>query len=349
MEEKQEKIPQQKAKPKQRKRNTKKKMPSLSITDEKDTGNLSSITLLFRDMDEIEPLTDEKSKELGEAVQAGILAKEQLELYAGELSEPDKEALVKLQKAGEAASQTLVEHNLPLVAYLAKNFIDKGLPYEDLLQEGFLSMTRAAKTYDPSKGKFGTYIGAWVKCDLKKAINQENCGAVSLPNHVLLAHGKIQGAKRKMESVSGQEMSTKQAAKHLGMSERLADHAETLWEASRTISTDLPAYEDNPRTTSQNITLGEMIADDLEASLEIVASSNASSTLRELMRERLSPIEEVCTNLRFGIEDDVQRDLASIAAEVGLTKAGVHEVVQRSLRKLHEANARCDLTAFLRS
>lgn len=317
------------------------------VNDEAELGPLSTISLLLQDMDDITPLTPEETTALGEAVQAGILAADQLKEYEAELSEKDKEPLLELIRAGEAASKSLVEHNMPLVFYFAKSFIGKGLPYADLLQEGFLSMTKASKSYDPKKGKFSTYVGKWIKCDLNKAVNVENCGAITLPNHIMLAHGKIQGAKRRAEIIQGQEMSTGQAAKRAGIDKRLADHAEALWEASRTISADVPVYEENPRPSAQNATVGETIALD-ESSIETVTTGIENATLRRLMQDCLSPIEEVCTNLYFGMEDEVQRTLTSIAAEVGITKAGIHEIIQRSLKKLQAANARCDLLAFLR-
>jgi RNA polymerase sigma factor (sigma-70 family) len=146
----------------------------------------------------------------------------------------------------------MVERNLRLVHSLAQRYRRRGVPYEDLVQEGTVGLVRAVEKFDHRRGlKFSTYAVWWIRRSLSDAVNDAR--TIRIPSNVSHRLAAIQRAEREIRRLAPGSPMTEAIAERTGFSVR---HVRALREAaSVTASLDGPVAENGT-------TLGELIADD---------------------------------------------------------------------------------------
>ncbi len=136
-------------------------------------AEISTLAWMFRRISQFRLLTSEEETSLGQIVH----------MWHSHPSGPDS-APSKLRRAGLQARKQMIQANLRLVVHLAKKYQTRGLPLEDLIQEGAIGLQRAVEKFDPSKGyRFSTYSYWWIKQSLQRAITQK-ASNIRLPLHV---------------------------------------------------------------------------------------------------------------------------------------------------------------------
>jgi len=119
----------------------------------------------------IAPLTAAEETELAALIQAGQRAGEQLALGGGDLAGEARASLERLARDGARASNRLQEANLRLVLAMAGRYNGRGVPLQDLIQEGNLGLIRAVQKYDPAKGyRFAAFATWWIRQALTRAV-----------------------------------------------------------------------------------------------------------------------------------------------------------------------------------
>ena len=132
------------------------------------------VKMYLRDIGQIELLSITQEIELARTVQEGVASQQKLESFqkAGKtLSSEEMRDLNNKVEKGILARDMLIESNLRLVVSIAKRYLNRGLPFLDLIQEGNMGLIKAVYKFDPTKGfKFSTYATWWIRQSITRAI-----------------------------------------------------------------------------------------------------------------------------------------------------------------------------------
>ncbi|MFA6550568.1 MAG: sigma-70 family RNA polymerase sigma factor, partial [Candidatus Gracilibacteria bacterium] len=216
-------------------------------------NNLVSIYLRQIGRMKLKLLTRDDEFELGTTIQAGIHITD----------EEAKEVLEKkqLKMAAKAAVNKMVKHNLKLVVSVAKKFINRGLPFLDLIQEGNLVLAHAAEKFDPTKGfKFSTYATWWIKQALTRAI-EEQSNMIHHPIGLIELSNLINKYRKIFQTSNGREPTTKELIelikreKNISLSEKKVIKIQLMLMGQ--ISLDTPIGDD--KDSSNATTFGDNI------------------------------------------------------------------------------------------
>ncbi|HXH61875.1 MAG TPA: RNA polymerase sigma factor RpoD/SigA [Fimbriimonadaceae bacterium] len=257
--------------------------------------------------------------------------------YLGRLTKaplltPQEEVeLTRAARRGDAeARDRLIESNMRLVINIAKNYKNRAIPLEDLIQDGAIGLMHAVERFDPTLGyRFSTYATHWIRQAIGRAIDNK-AKTIRLPAHVSQALRKIEKAKAKVFRESGREATPDQIAHELGICTK---RLETLMQASQDLlSLDMGVGE------RENTALGSLIQDDTAQDPEsAVLDSEMIDEVNEVMRE-LSDRERRVLMYRFKLADPSPgcsfRD--ELSAEFQVSRERVRQIEAQAIRKLRQ-------------
>ena len=237
-----------------------------------------------------------------------------------------------------AAHDRLVEENLRLVLAIARRYRGRGLPLEDLVQEGALALRRAAEGFDPDQGsRFASYAVLWVREAMVGALTRD-VRAIRLPPRVAARVGQLARAEERLRARLEREPRPTELAAELGMS---ADEVEELRRvARRAVALDAPASDEEPAA-------GLVLADP-------APPPEAATEQRDLREEvhrvlaALEPREQRVLALRFGIGQERPRSPAEVGEALGVSRRQVERLELQAMSRLRAARGARDLLVYLR-
>ena len=256
-----------------------------------------------------------------------------LRMYLGQISEipllePEQERdLARRTRAGDAqARQQLAAANLRLVVSIAKNYVNRGLAFLDLIEEGNLGLLKAVESYDPDKGvRFATYASWWIKQSIKRALISK-VRTIRVPAYMMELVRKWRAAALELHDTLGRPPTVKEVAEILDVPE---GQARVLDRTVHLMVTTEPPSEDEGGWT-----LGELISDERQRRPEDILTDEDQ---RELLRELLQELEErevQVLRLRYGLEDEGPFTLQEIGARLGISRERVRQIEHGALDKL---------------
>ena len=292
------------------------------------------ITEYDKDEDiELDDVDEEDDEEILEAEMSSDIVNEYLkEIGKYKLLEKEEEIeLGKRKDVDDEAFAKLANHNLRLVVSIAKRYTGRGLVFIDLIQEGNLGLIKAVEKYDYTRGtKFSTMATWWIRQAITRAIADKS-RTIRLPVHLFDLFNKYKVTKELMIKEKGfydiEELSTKLGVT-LDTINLFEDYTSEIVSLNKEIDSD----------GKNNDELQDFIKDEkcLTPEEEYLVSDlhNKLYQMFELVKfdERTIRVLE----LRFGLNDGIERTLAEVACEFNITRERIRQIQDKALKKLNK-------------
>ena len=246
--------------------------------------------------------------------------------------------LAEYQAKDKRAKDNLARANLRLVVNLSKKYVNRGLHFLDLIQEGNIGLMKAVEKFEFERGyKFSTYATWWIRQAITRAIADQS-HVIRVPVHMGETLNKINKIKRSYLQEHGREPTHAELAKEINIDEKKIKHIIKI--SKEPISLETPVGD------SEDAFIKDFIENENEASpAETVANNDLKDRVRRTLKT-LTPREEKVLKMRFGIDVASEHTLEEVGKDFGVTRERVRQIEVKALRKLRHPSRSKDLESF---
>jgi len=303
------------------------------------SGSDDTVGAFFKEMARYPLLKPEEEVELANQVQFLVQMEELQEQLRIELNrKPTKAELAEAAGLterqlehqlyrGRVAKRNMIRSNLRLVVSIAKRYLNRGVAFLDLIQEGAIGLNRAAEKFDPDKGyKFSTYAYWWIRQAITRTIAND-ARTIRLPIHIVEKLNKLKKAQRNLKQELHRNPTEEEIAEALEIS---PDHLRQLLQLRR-------------RSLSLNHRVGKgeetELVDLLEDSDNQSPDQQMSETMMrqeiwEVLGEVLTEREKDVISLRYGLTTSEPYTLEEVGGLFNLSRERVRQIQSKAMRKL---------------
>jgi RNA polymerase primary sigma factor len=258
-----------------------------------------------------------------------------LETYLREINETklltaqdEKDLSYRISAGDHSARDRMVRANLRLVVNIARGYSNKGLPLQDLIEEGNLGLLRAVEGFDPEMNtRFSTYASYWIKQSIKRALI--NSGkTIRIPAYMVELLTKWRRANAKLADALGRTPTVEEVARELELP------AKKL----RIVKKAIQLYNTSPQSGADDAgwSMGELVPDERAKAPddELLETDNLKHVRR--MLSEMEPREATILKMRFGLDDGEPKTLKEIGEALGLTRERVRQIEAEALTRLNK-------------
>lgn len=283
---------------------------------------------------DLKALINEKKKKGVKSKKLDLLLKDILNVYkkveseTGVKVEALKDAWQRISKARDLVKETkneLITRNLRLVVNIAKNYVGRGLPLLDLIQEGNIGLMKAVDKFKYEKGfKFSTYATWWIRQAITRALIDQT-KTIRVPVHMMEFYNRVTKASRELTQELGREPTNEEIAAKLSVQVRKVE--EVFRAIQDPIALQTPIGDEDTE-------LEDFIGDKISPSPFSDAERIETSEQIQRVLRTLTQKEETVIRMRFGIGVDRDHTLEEVGRYLSITRERVRQIEAKALRKL---------------
>jgi RNA polymerase primary sigma factor len=281
------------------------------------------------------PIAEKKQKKFkSEHIPHDRVTTDSLKLYFREISRvklltgPEEVHLAqRIEKGDMKAKQLLIASNLRLVVKVAKKYVNQGLAFQDLIEEGNLGLIKSSEKFNWRRGfKFSTYATWWIRQSITRALSNQS-RTVRVPVHVSEDINRVERISRELTRKLGRDPSMMELSKASKLKFEKIHKLQRL--AQRDISLEIQVGDD-PNSKS----IGDFIEDKSVLSpAQNVFDQLRSEKLKKLI-ETLNDKEQKVILMRFGFDQDLPKTLEQAGHVLGVTRERIRQIEEKALQKI---------------